>query len=66
MLGESALALAQDTERLPTLARMGGVLTPMTALGDVLIERLKKTGQFEFESEVVLEGMGDSEERKTR
>lgn len=66
MLGESALALVQDTERLPALGKMGGVLTPMTALGDVLIERLKKTGQFEFESEVVLEGMGEGEERKTR
>ena len=42
MLGESALALAQDRDRLPDRA---GVLTPATALGDVLIDRLRAAGQ---------------------
>ena len=41
MLGESALSLAVDRERLPG---GGGVLTPATALGDVLVERLRAAG----------------------
>ena len=39
MLAESALSLALDGDRLPDRA---GVLTPATALGDVLVERLRK------------------------
>ncbi len=38
MLGESALALAFDEQRLPGAA---GVLTPATGLGHVLVERLR-------------------------
>lgn len=53
MVSESALALLFDTNKLPALARRGGILTPMSALGDVLIERLKDTGRFEFTSEIV-------------
>ncbi len=41
MFGESALALAFDGERLPPRA---GVLTPATALGDALVERLRRAG----------------------
>jgi short subunit dehydrogenase-like uncharacterized protein len=41
MFGESALALAYDGERLPPAA---GVLTPATALGDALVERLRRAG----------------------
>jgi len=41
MLGESALALALDGDRLPAMA---GVLTPATALGDVLVARLRAAG----------------------
>ncbi|HXW59691.1 MAG TPA: saccharopine dehydrogenase NADP-binding domain-containing protein [Solirubrobacteraceae bacterium] len=41
MLGESALCLALDGDRL---ARVG-VLTPATAMGDVLVERLRRAGQ---------------------
>ncbi len=41
MLGEAALALALDGERLPQAA---GVLTPATAMGDVLAERLRAAG----------------------
>jgi short subunit dehydrogenase-like uncharacterized protein len=41
MLGESALALALDGDRLPERA---GSLTPATALGDVLVERLRAAG----------------------
>jgi short subunit dehydrogenase-like uncharacterized protein len=42
MLGESALALVHDRDRLP--ASEGGVLTPATALGDALVTRLRAAG----------------------
>ncbi len=42
MLGESGLCLAFDGDRLPARA---GVLTPATAMGDVLVERLRRAGQ---------------------
>jgi short subunit dehydrogenase-like uncharacterized protein len=42
MLGESALCLALDRDRLPDLA---GVLTPATAMGSVLAGRLCAAGQ---------------------
>lgn len=41
MLGQSALALALDSPRLP---ERSGVLTPATALGDVLVDRLRSHG----------------------
>ncbi|GLY08638.1 MULTISPECIES: saccharopine dehydrogenase NADP-binding domain-containing protein [Actinoplanes] len=42
MLGESALALVLDRDRLPESE--GGVLTPATALGDALVDRLRAAG----------------------
>ena len=42
MFGESALCLALDEARLPG---GGGVLTPATAMGDALVERLRGAGQ---------------------
>jgi len=48
MLGESALCLALDREQLPDRA---GVLTPATAMGTALVDRLRATGQvYEVES----------------
>ena len=41
MLGESALCLALDGDRLPTAA---GVLTPATAMGAALVDRLRAAG----------------------
>ncbi|RBY77672.1 enoyl-ACP reductase [Geodermatophilus sp. TF02-6] len=41
MLGETVLALALDEDRLPDRA---GSLTPATALGDVLVDRLRAAG----------------------
>jgi len=41
MLGESALSLAEDEDRLGSA---GGVLTPAVAMGDVLVERLRIAG----------------------
>jgi short subunit dehydrogenase-like uncharacterized protein len=42
MLGESALCLALDRDRLPDRA---GVLTPATAMGTALAGRLRSAGQ---------------------
>jgi short subunit dehydrogenase-like uncharacterized protein len=44
MVCEAALALALDAERLPGAGRLGGVLTPATALGEVLAQRLRRAG----------------------
>jgi short subunit dehydrogenase-like uncharacterized protein len=41
MLGESALCLAFDRDRLPDRS---GVLTPATAMGDLLVQRLRAAG----------------------
>jgi short subunit dehydrogenase-like uncharacterized protein len=41
---ESALALALEREALPGGPSRGGVLTPATALGDVLVQRLRAAG----------------------
>ena len=41
---ESALALATERERLPGGAMRAGFLTPATAFGDVLAERLRRVG----------------------
>ncbi|MFW0788694.1 saccharopine dehydrogenase family protein [Gordonia sp. CPCC 205333] len=41
MLGESALALALDRDKLP---KHVGVLTPSVAMGDALVERLRGAG----------------------
>ncbi|KAL5531759.1 hypothetical protein ACEPAF_5321 [Sanghuangporus sanghuang] len=56
MAPEVALALLMPREKLPPLAHQGGILTPMTALGPLLIERLSATGKFEFESRVLDDG----------
>lgn len=52
-LAESALALALEYERLPALAQHGGVLTPMSALGAVLLARMQRSGRFSIQSELV-------------
>jgi len=44
LLCESALALALNFDFLPGGARRGGILTPATALGDVVAGRLRKAG----------------------
>ena len=41
MAGETALALAFDSDRLPPAK---GSLTPATALGNVLVQRLRAAG----------------------
>lgn len=63
MISEAGLALALDFNKLPYRQIGGaGVLTPMAALGDVYIERMKQYYGLQVESEVV---SGD-EDRKRR
>ncbi|KAH8103424.1 Saccharopine dehydrogenase-domain-containing protein [Cristinia sonorae] len=63
MITECALALLLSRPELPELGREGGVLTPTTALGDVLVRRLEESGKFTFHSEVFTD---EDEDRKTR
>lgn len=44
LLCESALSLAVNTDELPGGKERGGILTPATGLGEVLVERLQKAG----------------------
>ncbi|KAH8832492.1 NAD-P-binding protein [Flagelloscypha sp. PMI_526] len=67
LIGECALsALPANKHRLPPLGRKGGFLTSMTAFGDVLIERLERTGRFRFASEVVDPKKIDAPATKTK
>lgn len=54
MLGEAALSLALDGDRLP---ERSGVLTPATALGSILVERLRAHG---FVFDTSLDPTGDT------
>lgn len=51
--GNSSVLVKDNIHTLPALARDGGILTPMTAFGDELIQRLQETGRFEFSSSVI-------------
>ena len=62
MISESALGLLCSHSELPEHVRQGGIFTPATALGDVIVKRLEATGRMSFEGEVILE----EESRKTR
>ncbi|KAJ7198493.1 Saccharopine dehydrogenase-domain-containing protein [Mycena pura] len=54
MIAEAALTIALAApEALPATGRTGGVLTPVTALGDVYVERLVASGRITIESAVV-------------
>lgn len=44
MLCESALALALQLDELPGGRQHGGLLTPASGLGDVLVQRLRAAG----------------------
>jgi short subunit dehydrogenase-like uncharacterized protein len=66
MIAECALCLLPSLNqasrhRLPALAKEGGILTPVSALGEVLIERMEATGKFQFESWVL-----DPKDKKSR
>jgi short subunit dehydrogenase-like uncharacterized protein len=53
MMCECALAIVLDHDSLPELGKKGGVLTPVSALGDVLVRRFEGTGRFQFASMVL-------------
>ncbi|KAH7912758.1 Saccharopine dehydrogenase-domain-containing protein [Hygrophoropsis aurantiaca] len=55
MVAESALCIILNGRELPPVAKSGGVLTPMSAFGDVLVERLKACGRIEIRSEILLD-----------
>ncbi|KDR76288.1 hypothetical protein GALMADRAFT_473621 [Galerina marginata CBS 339.88] len=42
-----------NVHTLSAIARQGGILTPMSAFGDQLIQRLEETGRFEFSSSII-------------
>ena len=52
-VSEAALALVLDKDSLPPFGKRGGVLTPMTAFGDVLVRRLNTCDRISIESEVL-------------
>lgn len=54
MISEAGLALALDFDKLPYKQTGGaGVLTPMAALGDVYIERMKTYYGLRVRNEIV-------------
>ncbi|GAA5914830.1 hypothetical protein JCM8208_005714, partial [Rhodotorula glutinis] len=48
LISSCALCLLKDHDRLSPLAKQGGFLTPATAFGNVLVERLESTGRFSW------------------
>jgi short subunit dehydrogenase-like uncharacterized protein len=60
MISECALLCLKPSQLTPA-AQKGGMLTPVTAFGDRLIERLEATGKFTFSAEIL-----ESEEDKKR
>jgi short subunit dehydrogenase-like uncharacterized protein len=56
ILCEAALALAVDGPRLPGGPTRGGVLTPATGLGQVLVERLRARGMTLQAGDAALDG----------
>ena len=60
LVGESAIALVLD--ELSPLAKRGGLLTPVTALGDHIIRRMETCGRFEILSGIVNGPDGEIEE----
>ena len=46
-VSEAALSILLDYDKLTPLGQKGGVLTPVSALGDVLLNRLTSSGRFQ-------------------
>jgi short subunit dehydrogenase-like uncharacterized protein len=49
MISSCALCLVLDADKLPEIGKKGGILTPSTALGDCLVQRLEQVAAFQFE-----------------
>lgn len=56
LISEAALTLALQKQHLPPLAQQGGVLTPATAGGEILAERLRRFGGVKIMSTSVPNG----------
>lgn len=57
LLAECALSLVlppPEGTHLPPLGRRGGCLTPSTALGGVLVQRLRDSGKVKMESRLIM------------
>ncbi|KAI9609188.1 hypothetical protein KEM48_002893 [Puccinia striiformis f. sp. tritici PST-130] len=52
-IAECAMTCVRAHNKLPALAQQGGFLTPATALGDALLERLEATGTTTIEKQVI-------------
>lgn len=64
IISEPVLSILLARDHLPALAQRRGVLTPVAAFGNVLVERLERTGRFEFRSEVLGAEGGEDRKRK--
>ncbi|POY71384.1 hypothetical protein BMF94_5696 [Rhodotorula taiwanensis] len=51
LISTCAICLVKDHDRLAPIAKHGGFLTPSVSLGNLLVERLEKTGRFSFTKE---------------
>ncbi|KAF5365928.1 hypothetical protein D9758_006689 [Tetrapyrgos nigripes] len=56
MMADCALTLLFDASSLSMIARRGGILTPATAFGNVIVERMQKNPRFNWTCEVVRDG----------
>nr|XP_018999967.1 uncharacterized protein I203_07496 [Kwoniella mangroviensis CBS 8507]OCF63428.1 hypothetical protein I203_07496 [Kwoniella mangroviensis CBS 8507] len=53
LLAESGLSILLNLQFLPPITKQGGLLTPSIAFGDILLDRLNRSGQFQVTSEIV-------------
>lgn len=66
MVSESALCLLPaNRDKLTSLGREGGLLTPMSAFGSTIMDRLVATGKFEISTGELVNG-GATESKKIR
>ena len=66
MVSECALCLlTANRDKLTFLGREGGILTPMSAFGSTILERLVATGKLEISSGELVDG-GATESKEIR
>ena len=64
MLAESALSLSLSHSSISHFGKQGGVLTPASAMGDILTERLRRYGLFEIETRSLADWQREREKGK--
>ncbi|PVG01740.1 hypothetical protein CPB86DRAFT_698875 [Serendipita vermifera] len=52
--GESALTLLFDRDQLPAVGKDGGIVTPMSGLGDCLVKRLLSSGYITYDTHTLV------------